>query len=129
LITLAPIEQIETFLEKVRCCIQQKNIRLVPRRKSLDTLNNLGISIQDAFAMVEEMTYENYYRGPSPERNPNFNPGDIWEFGIEIETDDLNDVYVKLKDEQTNYYIICLSFHEAEYPINYPYKQIKNIGG
>lgn len=122
MIALASIEQIEEFLKKTRECILKKQIRMIRRAKSMETLNQLGISINDAFTMIEELTFEDYYRGPSPERNPDFPPGDIWEFGLR-ESDNFSEIYVKLKEEKPDSKMLCLSFHEAEYPIVYPYRK------
>jgi len=122
LITLASIQQVEEFLTRCCTCIQDKErITFIPRSTSLKTLNDLGISIADALFMVEEMTYENYYRGPSPERDKRFEAGNMWEFGIEID-EDYNDIYVKLKEASLKQKITCLSFHECRFPIAYPYK-------
>ncbi len=104
-------------------CIQDKEkITFIPRATSLKTLNDLGISIRDALFMVEEMTYKDYYRGPSPERDKRYETGDVWEFGIELE-EDHNDIYVKLKEISLKQKITCLSFHESRFPIAYPYKK------
>lgn len=124
LLTLATIEQIEAFLLKSKCSINEGELRLIPRKKSLEILNKLGISIKDAITMVEELTYRDYYRGPTDERDPKFPSGELWEFGIELEFDEFVDIYVKLKDILNQKKMICLSFHECEYPIIYPYKQI-----
>lgn len=124
MITLASIKQVEAFLTRCSACFEnRKNITFVPRATSLKTLNDLGVSIEDALFMVEEMTYKDYYRGPSPERDKRYESGDVWEFGIEIEDENYNDIYVKLKEASLKQKITCLSFHECKFPIAYPYKK------
>jgi hypothetical protein len=112
---------IESVLVKSRRHIDEQTIDFEERRKNMDFLSSEGISIDDALAYAYDLTYKDYFNGPTPERNPNFPAGDMWEFGISdfIPSDD---VYVKLKELLHQDSMICLSFHKAERPITYPHR-------
>ncbi|HEY5533388.1 MAG TPA: hypothetical protein VIL99_00400 [Ignavibacteria bacterium] len=62
------------------------------------------------------MTYKNYYKGPNPD---NIYKGNYWEFGVTIKN---MEIYIKINIGQMNKRVICISFHEAEFKINYPLK-------
>ena len=46
--------------------------------------------------------------------------GDLWVFGKDVKG---QEVYIKICYGQPNRSTICVSFHIAEYPMNYPYKK------
>ncbi|BCD27129.1 MULTISPECIES: hypothetical protein [Bacillus] len=121
--TVASIQDIESVLQKTFNHIKEEKIHFEPRKKNMDFINSNGISIEDALWHVEQLTYEEYYRGPSDEKDNRFPPGDYWEFGIPEDFCDLSmEVYVKIKELLHVDNMMCMSFHEAQYPITYPYR-------
>ncbi|MGF1437907.1 hypothetical protein ACQUW6_27270 [Bacillus thuringiensis] len=117
---VASIEEINYLLGKAQDCLDTNTISFVKRKPNMDFLNSIGMSIEDALFMVKILTHEYYYRGPSLERDLNHPPGDMWEFGIPEELPE--EVYLKLKELHLCDDVLCLSFHKARFPINYPYR-------
>lgn len=64
------VSEIEEFLEEVRCFIHDGKTDFI-FSKGKYALGKLGISIEDAFAMVSELTHENYYQGPTSDHDYN----------------------------------------------------------
>lgn len=117
--TIALKEEIEAFLDKARMYIADGKFDFIRGKQEVYTLSRLGISIDDCFGLVEELTYKHYYRGPSPDHNPHFAHEEIWEFGIEEVP---KHIYIKLKFRGRDDNLLMMSFHYAERPIMYPYK-------
>jgi len=88
---------------------------LVERRKNLDTLARLGMTVSDAKERVMGLTPEDYLSGPSPDDK---HQGDeVWTFGLGLEE---QDVYVKVCVLGEPLLCTCISFHFAEKPFFYP---------
>ena len=89
------------------------------RRENLDALARLGINRQHAQALVMSLTPEDYVSGPSPDHN---HPGlEMWVFGMRVSD---SEMYVKLQvviDPPMR--CVCVSFHEAERPMHYPFRE------
>ena len=60
----------------------QSNFRFAEREKSLDTIARLGITLQQAKEEILGLTYEDYYRGPIPDKDRKGE--EFWEFGKTI---------------------------------------------
>ena len=89
-----------------------------PRKESLDTRARLGITIKQAKEEILGLTYEDYYRGPIPDKGPK--GGEYWEFGKTICE---QEVFIKLKTVSKHGVAICFSFHIPDETIEYPYKR------
>lgn len=123
------IAEIESFLEEVRSYIRLDKIDFLPSSKNKYALSNLGISFDDAFAMVIGLTAKEYYRGPSPDHK--FPNQQVWEFGIENIFEEYEkprcDLYIKLtirnsKDKKEKE-LLMMSFHSAERAIRFPFSK------
>ncbi len=89
------------------------------RQKNLQFLATFGYTIDDAKRILFSLGSKDYSSGPETNRNPNF-PGDIWVFGCNVDEVKL---YIKIKlivGECQQ--VVCISFHEAEWPLRYPFK-------
>jgi len=110
-------KEITAFLRDFKR-LAQNEFKFIPRKKNLDSLAQLGIRIRQAKDIILQLTYEDYSKGPKEDRDrPR---GNLWEFGTKIGDDD---VYIKLSDDFSRNIAKCLSFHKAEFEINYPYKK------
>ena len=89
-----------------------------PRDESLNTIARLGITIQQARNEILGLTYEDYYRGPIPDKDRKGE--EFWEFGKTICGEQ---VFIKLKAVSEYGVAICFSFHIPEETIEYPYKR------
>jgi len=96
----------------------QKNFKFIKREKCLDTISRLGITIQQAKEEIMGLTYEDYYKGPLPDTGSK--GGELWEFGKTVGG---NEIFIRLKTVSQHKMAKCQSFHIAEHPLQYPYKE------
>jgi len=96
----------------------QKNLSFAERDKSLDTIARLGITPKQAKEEILGLTYEDYYRGPIPDKDRKGE--EFWEFGKTIFEEQ---VFIKLKTKSKHGMSICFSFHIPQEKIEYPYKR------
>ena len=96
----------------------QKNFSFAERDKSLDTIARLGITSRQAKDEILGLTYEDYYRGPIPDKDSK--GSEYWEFGKIICG---QEIFIKLKTVSEHGAAICFSFHMPEETIEYPYKR------
>jgi len=89
-------------------------IVLRSRAKNLQTFAELDLSDFTVRKQLEELTVENYYRGPTENRDDG---PDLWEFGKIVKN---REVYIKIHMGKVNKPVICISFHFPESTINYP---------
>jgi hypothetical protein len=117
---MTDIEEIKKFLNNAKELMKAGAFDFVPRKKNMDSIKEAGLTIKHVKEIIMDLTYKNYYRGPSVDVGAN-REGFIWEFGYDIEG---TDFYIKLKIEQRGEKecLVCLSFHKAEQPLVYPYK-------
>lgn len=120
------VPEIDEFLKKVRRFIDDGKTDFI-YSKAKYALGMLGISIADAFAMVCELTHENYYQGPSPDHD--YKDQEVMEFGLEDIFPDLpypsSSLYIKLTFRPRKNDLLMMSFHSARDPITYPYGKDK----
>lgn len=110
--------EISEFLSQVSNILNEPNsFQLIPRRKNLDAIYRMGLSIDSVKEYIRNLTIKDYCEGPEEDDNINF-PGQIWVFGKKI---DGVLFYIKLKIKK-NQLLCCLSFHDAEYKMNFPFK-------
>lgn len=93
------------------------NFYFVQRDKCLDSIAWLGITIEQAKAEIMDLTYEDYYKGPEPDTDRG---GDFWTFGKIING---KEIFIRLKTVSHLKLAKCQSFHIADRPIDYPYKE------
>ena len=96
-----------------------RGIDIIPRRKNLDSLSRLGITLKICKEEILSLAVKNYLDGPKPDED---RPGEIWEFGKRVFG---KEVFIILKIAQAGNAIItkCLSFHEAEFPLRLPFQE------
>jgi hypothetical protein len=69
---------------------------------------------------ISNLKIENYSKGPIEETMRNIAP--MWVFGKTIKN---KEIYIKISLGKENTNAICISFHIAEYELEYPYKNEK----
>ena len=97
------------YIAKVKKLVSSGLWTLVPRKKNLDSLSNLGLTIQDVKNELLSLELKDYQRGPEVDYSYS---GDIWIFKRNIGNTQL---YIKLKIDIANdgtEILKCLSFHE-----------------
>jgi len=88
------------------------------RQESLDTITRLGITIPQAKKEILSLTYEDYYRGPIPDKDRKGE--EFWEFGKIICGEE---IFIKLKTISRKGAAVCFSFHTPHEALEYPYKR------
>jgi len=88
------------------------------RDRSLETITHLGITPPQAKGEILGLTYQEYNRGPIPDRN--YEGEEFWEFGKVICGEE---IFIKLKTKSEYGVAICFSFHKPDKTIEYPYKK------
>ena len=119
---MAP-HQVALFLQIVRDA--RSNGRLAfrgDRAKNLQALTGLGLRPSDVLDAVADLTPEQALGVPRTNEFPRFAHKQVCEFGLDLQETHL---YVKVTagvDEQGSAGCV-ISFHPAESPLRYPFKQ------
>lgn len=115
-------QEITAFLKDYKKYLQSK-FYFVQRQKNLQTLTQLGITIRHAKEIIAGLSYCDYCSGPLDDRD---RPGRrLWEFGYSISG---KNIYIKLSDDFSSGYAKCISFHIAEFELEFPCKLGGNYG-
>lgn len=86
-------QAIETILRDLQLAIDMGKFQPIFRRKNLETLAMLGLTWEDAKAEIYTLTADDYFQGPSVDRN--FPASDrLWVFKKRI---DGESIYIKFK--------------------------------
>ena len=114
-------EEIDLFLTQCQIAAR-KSFYLVRSPKNKATLIDLGYTRADILQEIESLTWKDFSEGPLLSHNYS---EDVWIFGKIIKC---REVYIKIQLSQYNdpgdliTTLFCISFHFAEYPMNYPYQ-------
>jgi len=111
------VEDIESFLNAFKEKLKIWNVIYLSRKKNLDALLMLGIVPNQRREYLISLTTQDYCQGPKPSNNNM----PIWVFGKTIGK---KEVYIKIQIGKPNKSVICISFHLAKYPLDYPYKKL-----
>lgn len=114
---MADEQRVEFFLGLVKEAVRTGMFILSGREKNLAFLAKFGVSIPTVKKCILGLSTDNYCSGPSRDLSAK-NHNDVWVFGTELEN---REIYIKLSLGDTIDKVICISFHEAEFPMTYPY--------
>ncbi len=115
-------DQVALFLDQMRACATC-NFRLARRPENMAALAQLGMTMADARSRVLALTSEDYVEGPVPRSE--HSSQEAWVFGITIRR---TLVYVKVSVRLEPARCLCVSFHEARYPMRFPYRSALGEG-
>lgn len=87
------------------------------RGKNLQALANLEIRPKERRKILESLKAEDYYQGPIPDKL--LGGSKMWVFGKHWRE---FEIYIKITMGASGTSVICISFHEAEFPMEYPLK-------
>jgi|SRR5580704_7756485 hypothetical protein len=107
--------QVHSFLDQFKKAWANNGPAFVPRKKNLNGLAALALSVKDAEEAIAWITETAYVFGPNSDDDGS--PGEVWGFGIDIEG---TEVYIKLKYHEG--VGKCLSFHPSESELSYPFR-------
>ncbi len=121
---IATREEVTEFLGELKTALSFGHVRWVHRTDERKAhLSGLEININGAICRLQEMSPDNYSRGPDLD---DFDPNRrLWVFGLEIAG---TEAYVKVALEpdarrKTVVNAVIWSFHAAGYPMRYPLRQ------
>ena len=110
-------KQIADFLKRFKS-FAQTQWTLVERKKNMDSIAEMGITIPQVKATLLGLKVTDYCSGPEEDRD---RKGiHVWVFGAKINNDE---IYIKLSDDFRGDQAKCLSFHKAEFPLKKPFKE------
>jgi len=114
---MASIEEVERFLMEFKVKMGIWDVLFKHREKNIQTLADLDITPIYRKQILEELENHDYSEGPIPDSM--MNGADMWVFGKFIKN---KEVYIKITMGNSNLSVVCISFHLAEHPMNYPLK-------
>lgn len=111
-------KQVERFLKDFKLKTEIWNILFLDDRgKNRQALFDLDIRPNDRKNHILSLNPEDYSEGPKEDEQ--MLGSELWIFGKEINNEE---VYIKISLGKPQLQTICISFHIAEYPMNYPLK-------
>ena len=112
-------EQVESFLEELHTKMKIFGILFRDdREKNRNTLQELEIVPSYRKVVVENLRVEDYVQGPVVDELNRL--GEMWVFGKDVKG---REIYIKVMISGTTSQTICISFHFAERPLVYPFKE------
>ena len=111
-------EDVEQFLKRLKEKIKIYDIIFRDDRgKNMQTLAALEITPTYRKQVILNIDAEDYSEGPIVDTLNKM--GEMWVFGRNVKK---QEVYIKIMLGQPDCSTICISFHIAEHPLNYPFK-------
>lgn len=113
------IEEVKAFLDQFNIKAQVFGIRFRDdREKNKEALLELEITPMQREVIVKSLMPQDYVEGPVIDVLNE--TGEMWVFGKDVKG---REVYIKITLGYENGQTICISFHIAEHPLTYPFKQ------
>lgn len=112
------IQEVEQFISHFKAKMKIFGILFTERGKNSEALRMLGITNNERIKVVERIETSDYIETISDE----LSYGDMWVFGKDAFGVEL---YIKISLGHPNSNTICISFHIADYPLDYKYKDGK----
>lgn len=113
--TIKTEQEVEHFLREFKPKFNIWGIIFLNREKNEEALKALGITPIAREEIIKTIEKDDYSHTIIDE----VSFGDMWVFGKDYDDTEL---YIKISLGRTNNKTICISFHEAEHPLNYPFK-------
>ena len=103
---------VNSFLREFKGIASKRGVKLIKRNKN--ELAKQGLTMLDFQNEIMRLDYRNYCVGPQLDKDV---LGKVWIFGKTI---DSKEYYIKLRISSDKTSAVCLSFHAAKYPLDYP---------
>ena len=115
---MVTIDDVKLFLEQFNIKAQVYGIRFRDDRpKNWETVFQLGITHLQRELIVKSLQVQDYVEGPVIDALNK--EGEMWVFGKDVKG---HEIYIKITLGYENGQTICISFHIAEHPLEYPFK-------
>jgi len=116
---MANEREVASFLDTFKTKLNYWGVLFVDERsKNLQALLDLEITRVQRRKIVESLVVSDYCEGPVDDEK--YEERKLWVFGKYVKG---QDIYIKITLGIENSNVICISFHIAEHPLNYPYKK------
>lgn len=110
--------EVERFLRDFRDKMKIWDILFRDERgKNTQALIDLELRPIDRIEILKNLNFEDYSQGPLDDII--FGIANMWVFGKEIKK---KEVYIKISLGRAGSCVLCISFHLAEHPMDYPLK-------
>ena len=111
-------EEVRKFLEQFNAKVKVFGIIFRDdRQKNKEALQQLDITPMQRELIVKSLQIQDYVEGPVIDVLNQ--QGEMWVFGKDVKG---REVYIKITLGYQNGQTICISFHIAEHPMQYPFK-------
>jgi hypothetical protein len=110
-------DEIEQFLKNFKLKLSVFDVAYVGRAKNTQTLLDLEMVPSMRTGILKKLETVDYCEGPLEETF--HGAGNMWVFGKKMNGVEF---YIKIAMGIPNQKTICISFHVAEQPLQYPYK-------
>lgn len=115
---MATRSEVEEFLNQFKVKLDIWGVFFLDgREKNAEALTALDITRAQRLNVVKSIEVDDYCNGPIKDQLNNFK--ELWVFGKDVKG---KEVYIKIALGIPNSNTICISFHEAEHPLQYPLK-------
>lgn len=117
---MVTVDEVKTFLDLFNIKAQIFGILFRDDRpKNRAALAQLELSHLQRELIVKSLQVQDYVEGPVVDELNKL--GEMWVFGKDVKG---REVYIKITLGYENGQTICISFHLAEHPLNFPFKSI-----
>lgn len=111
-------QQVKDFLKEFRIKMKMWDILFLDERdKNSQTLSDLELMPNERKEIIEKLEIDDYCEGPLKETQ--YGGSEMWIFGRMLRR---KEIYIKITLGAHNTSVICISFHIAEYKMNYQFK-------
>ena len=115
MLTIKNEQEVEAFLREFKPKFTIWGIIFLHRDKNEAALRALGITPIAREEIIKKIEKEDYSHSVIDEKSF----GDMWVFGKDHDDTEL---YIKIALGAPGTQTICISFHEAKHPLDYPFK-------
>ncbi len=111
-------QQVKEFLKELLIKINHWGVLFLDsREKNSQTLADLELMPNERIKVIEKLEVDDFCEGPLEETQ--YGGSEMWVFGKTIRG---KEIYIKISLGRTNANALCISFHIAEYKMNYQFK-------
>lgn len=115
---MASKDQVKNYLKEFKVKMDIWDIVFLDDRgKNSQTLADLELMPNDRKKILEKLEIEDYCQGPLEETQ--YGGSEMWVFGRTLRG---KEIYIKITLGIENTSVLCISFHIAEYPMEYQFK-------
>lgn len=118
---MATEQEVRMFLSEFKAKLEVFSVIFRDDRtvkKNTATLLALDLLPAERKEILKKLAVEDYYQGPTDDLLYKMSP--MWVFGKLVKG---KEMYIKITIGLENLPVICISFHEAEFAMTYPFKK------